>query len=335
MQTFNPQPGAQISIGETPYEFISHHFFPEDSHGVYIIEGQEAFIWPLHNLKDRTFWALKVLKPGYRSGRIARVTVTLRNYIKVSGFFLSRRICLTRPEYDRIIAVFPDLEYAILMPWLPWKTWAGLIRSPEASAAYTFQQALDLAQVTAQALFELEQRGCAHTDIAGSNTMYRQDFKQIELLDLEGLYVPGLPPPKKLSYGSPGYQHRRPGKYGQYSPYGDRFAGAILLIEMLTWWNPLIRGLTAPSAATLFQPEELQQSSGPRWQMVRDLFWSLDKTGALLDLFDTTWHAANPQLCPDFATWVAVLQQIAPDNPLSSPASPSPYLRSRYTEQDA
>ena len=312
-------------------KFISHYLFPEDSPSVYIIEGQEAFIWPLHNLKDRTFWALKVLKPGYRSGRIALVTSTLHDYIKVSGFFLSQRICLTRPEYEQLVATFPDLEYAILMPWLPWKTWAGLIRSPEASATYTFQQALDLAQTTAQTLFELEQRECAHTDIAGSNTMYRQDFKQIELLDLEGLYVPGLPPPKKLSYGSPGYQHHRSGKYGQYSPYGDRFAGAILLTEMLTWWNPLIRGLTPPSASTLFQPEELQQSSGPRWQMVRDLFWSLDKTGALLDLFDTVWHSANPQLCPDFATWVAVLQQIAPANPLS----PSPNLRSEYTEQDA
>jgi serine/threonine protein kinase len=338
MHTFDPQPGAQITIGEVPYEFISHYLLPEDTPSIYIIEGQEGFIWPLHNLNDRTFWALKVLKPGYRDGRIARVTSVLRGYVNVSGFFLSQRICLTRPEYAHLIATFPDLEYAILMPWLPWKTWAGLIRSPEASATYTSQQALDLALATAQALYGLEQRGCAHTDIAGSNTMYRQDFKQIELLDLEGLYAPGLPEPKQRSYGSPGYQHHRPGKHGQYTPYGDRFAGAILLTEMLTWWNPLIRGLTPPSASTLFQPEELQLSTGPRWQMVRDLLWSLDKAGALLDLFDAAWHAPNPQQCPDFLRWVATLQRLALANAsnTSTPFSPSsPYLRSRYTEQDA
>ncbi len=333
MNTFNPQPGTQISIGELSYGFISHYLFPEDIPSVYVIEGQEGFIWPLHNLKDQTFWALKVLKPIYRSEQIAQATSALRLYTNVPGFFLSRRVCLTRPEYSQFLGTFPELEYAILMPWLPWKTWAGLIRSPEASAAYTLQQALSLAQATAQALAELEQRGCAHTDITGSNTMYRQDFKQIELLDLEGLYTPTLPLPKKLNYGSPGYQHRRPGKHGQWSPYGDRFAGAILLTEILTWWNPLIRGLTPPDASTLFQSEELQQASGPRWQMVRDLLWSLDRTGSLLDLFDTAWRSAHPQQCPEFIKWLNCLQQLAPDNPLSPSSSPD--LKLGYTGQDA
>jgi serine/threonine protein kinase len=335
MNTFNPQPGTQILIGESSYGFISHHLLPEDTPSVYMIEGQEGFIWPLHNLKDQTIWALKVLKPGYRSGQIARVTSELRHYTSVPGFFLSQRICLTRPEYERLIATFPDLEYALLMPWLSWKTWAGMLRSPEASATYTLPQALDLARATAQALLELEQRGCAHTDIAGGNTMYKQDFKEIELLDLEGLYTPSLSPPKKLSYGSPGYQHHRPGKQGQWSPYGDRFAGAILLTEMLAWWNPLVRGLTPPNASTLFQPEELQEASGPRWKIVRDLFWSLDSTGGLLDLFDKVWYSAHPQQCPDFHMWLTCLQQLVPDTSLSPFPRLSPHLESGYAEQDS
>jgi hypothetical protein len=63
----------------------------------------------------------------------------------------------------------------------------------------------------------------------------------VELLDLEGVYISGIPSPKRLSHGSPGYQHCRLGRQGQWSPYGDRFAGAILLTEMLTWWNPVVR----------------------------------------------------------------------------------------------
>ena len=333
MNTFNPQPDTQISIGESSYEFVSHTLFLKDIPSVYMIEGQEGFIWPLQNLKDRTFWALKVLKPAYRSGQIARVTSVLRQYTNVPGFFLSRRICLTRPEYEQCITTFPALEYAILMPWLTWKTWTGLLVSPRDSATYTLQQAFDLAKATARTLSELEQRESAHTDIAGSNILYKQDFQQIELLDLEGLYTSDLPPPKKLSYGSPGYQHHRPGRYGQWSPYGDRFAGAILLTEMLTWWNPLIRGLTPQNASTLFQPEELQQSSGYRWQLVRDLLWFLDRTGALLNLFDTAWSSSRPQKCPDFNMWLTCIQQLAPDESLSPSPSLSPQLG--YTEQDA
>jgi hypothetical protein len=144
--------------------------------------------------------------------------------------------------------------------------------------------------------------------------MYSPDFKQIELLDLEGLYIPNQPPPKKRSYGSPGYQHRHPGRFGLWSPYGDRFAGAILLTEMLTWWNPLVRGVTPLNASTLFLPEELQKLSGPRWQIVRDVLWSLDKTRTLLNLFDTAWGSSRPQQCPDFATWLTCLQQLTPAN---------------------
>jgi hypothetical protein len=332
MNTFNPQPGTQISIGESLYSFISYNFLPEDTQSVYMIEGQEGFIWPLHNVKDQTLSALKVLKPVYRSGRTARVAAELHLYTKVPGLFLSRRICLTRPTYDQLIATFPDLEYALFMPWLPWKTWAGLLRSPAASAAYTLQLALDLARATAQTLSQLEQYKCAHTDIAGSNIMYKPDFTGIELLDLEGLYTPALPRPEKLSYGSPGYQHRRPGKHGQWSRYGDRFAGAILLTEMLTWWNPLVRGLTPANASTLFQPEELQEASGQRWQTVRELLWSLDRTGTLLNLFDAVWSSSRPQNCPDLRTWLACIQQLIVDNSLS----PSPLsLEAGYAEQDS
>ncbi len=285
-----------------------------------MIEGQEGFIWPMRNLGDQTIWALKVLKPAYCSERQVGVAAALLAYRNVPGFILSQRICLTRSFAAELLAQFPALEYALLMPWLPWKTWAGLMRSPEISVGYTRKHALRLALATAHSLVELERRGYAHTDIAGSNVMYMQDFAQIELLDLEGLYAPELHAPEKVSYGSPGYQHRRLGRAGQWSPYGDRFAGAILLTEMLTWWHPLIRGQTSPDASTLFTSEDFARLEGPRIQTVRDILWSLDSQGGLLKLFDQTWHAASLKACPDLQAWLLSLRQLA----MYSPQTPSP-----------
>ena len=321
MSVFNPQPDARLHIGASTYEFVPLRLLPGDEAEVCMVEGQEGFIYMLHDVEQDSLWTLKVLKPAYRGKHIAQVTAGLSGYRNVQGFSLSRRVCLERPAFDELITTFPALEYALLMPWLPWKSWAGLLRSPEASMRYTRYHALDLARAAARVLCELEQRGCAHTDVAGGNIMYAPDFKQVEVLELEGLYMPGLPPPKRLSHGSPGYQHRRPGRQGQWSRYGDRFAGAILLTEMLTWWHPAVRARTPGNATSLFLPEELQTPAGPRWQIVRDVLWSLDP--ALLALFDRAWGSSRLELCPDFMTWLSCLDASKSDIS-SAPSASSP-----------
>ena len=297
---------------------------PGDAAEAYMVEGQEGFIYMLREVEHNTFWALKILKPTYRGKHMAQVTAGLSQYRNIPGFYLSHRVCLERPVFDDLITTFPALEYALLMPWLAWKTWAGLIRSPEASMGYTRYHALDIARAVARVLYLLEKRGYAHTDIAGSNIMYAPDFKQVEVLDLEGLYMPGLPRPKRLSHGSPGYQHRKPGRQGQWSRYGDRFAGAILLTEMLTWWHPAVRARTPGNATSLFLPEELQTPAGPRWQIVRDVLWSLDPN--LLALFDQAWGSSRLDQCPDFMTWLSCLDA---SNPTSHQHPRHPLLGER------
>jgi hypothetical protein len=310
MSVFNPQPDTRLHIGGSTYEFVPQRLLPGDIMEICMVEGQEGFIYVLHDVAQDTLSALKVMKPTYRGEHIAQVTAGLAQYWNTQGFYLSHRICLERPVFDELITTFPALEYAILMPWLSWKTWAGLIRSPEASMRYTFHHALELARATAHVLRELEQRGCAHTDFAGGNVMYAPDFNKVEVLDLEGLYMPRLLPPKRLSHGTPGYQHRKLGKQGQWSQYGDRFAGAILLTEMLTWWHPAVRAQTSGNATSLFLPEELQTPAGPRWQIVRDVLWSLNP--ALLALFDQAWASSHLKQCPDFMTWLSCLNASNP-----------------------
>ncbi len=308
MTKFQPYPGMQLRISQskTRYEFLSYQYLPDDEPGVCMIEGQEGFIYALRNPDDETFWTLKVFKPAYRDAHIAYVTEALLRYKSIAGFYLGHRICFTRAQYASLLDEYPELEYAVIMPWLAWKTWLGLLRSPQLSASYTRIQAMKLALASAKVLEVLERNGLAHTDLAGGNIMYTADFTRMELLDIEGLYLPDIAAPKRLSYGSPGYQHRRLGRNGQYTAPGDRFAGAILLTEMLTWWNPLIRAQTAQNAMSLFAPEELQKTTNTLWLTVRDVLWSLNPE--LLSLFDQAWASANLSQCPPLSAWLTVIE---------------------------
>lgn len=315
MSVFDPQPGQRIQIGDTTYEFESMLLLPGDEPVVCMIEGQEGFIYVLRDADTGTRGVLKALKAAYRGSHCARITDALAQYRGVAGFYLCNRVCLVRPAFDALITTYPALEYALVMPWLPWKTWAGLIRSPQASAAYTRSAALDLTWATARALCEIEQRGCAHTDIAGGNIMYSPDFKQVQLLDLEGFYLPDMQRPARVSRGSPGYQHRKLDRQGQWTPCGDRFAAAILLTEMLTWWYRPLREQMPENAATLFLPEELQSPTSPRLKMVRDILWSLNP--ALVALFDQAWVSSRLDGCPDCMAWLSCLSAVNPVAPSS------------------
>jgi len=180
------------------------------------------------------------------------------------------------------------------------------MHAAEASVSYTRIQAVDLALATAHILWGLETQGFAHTDIAGGNVVCKSNFQHVELLDIESLYMPHAPRPRKESHGSLGYQHRR--RHGQWRPEGDRFAGAILLTEMLTWWHPFVRAQTPQGAESLFLPEELQKTGSHRWHTVRDVLWSFGPD--VLHLFDLAWASGNLRQCPDFSTWTSCLKRI-------------------------
>jgi len=306
MPAFNPYPGMVLRIGSIKYELLAHQVLPDNKPDVFVVEGEEAFVYKMQSVSEHTLWALKVMKPRYRSEQIALATAQVSRYQDTPGLYLGRRICLTKREHLELVLQFPDLEYAILMPWLSWHTWAGLMHAAEASAYYTRIQAVDLALATAHILWGLETHGFAHTDVAGGNVACMSNFQHVELLDIESLYIPHAPRPRQECHGSPGYQHRI--RRGQWCPEGDRFAGAILLTEMLTWWNPFVRAQTPQSAESLFLPEELQETGSPRWQTVRDVLWSFGPD--VLHLFDQAWASRNLRQCPDFSTWTSCLKRI-------------------------
>ena len=305
MTQFHPYVGMPLRIGAQHFEFIPHPLFPQDSEAVSVLEGAEALIYQVRDVVTQSLYALKVMKPAYRSGHLIRVSETISYSVHIPGFHIPHRICLTMTEYPDLIRAYPDLEYAVLMSWFTGKTWSGFMQDQTASASYTREQAYTLATMVANLLQELESLDLVHSDIAGGNILLSPDLQSIQLLDLEGLYMPGVTPPPHCSQGSPGYQHRNLGPRGQWCPEGDRFAGAILLTEILTWCNPRVRAYVADYAESLFQATELQTDDLPSLPEVRKTLWSIHSD--LLSLFDQAWSSYTLSECPKIEHWYRIL----------------------------
>ena len=306
MAPFRPHARMVLCIGPECYRFMPDPQLRTEPDDIFMLEGSEAFIYQLQELGTGRCMALKVAKALTRGKHIERSVVALAQGSEERGLLLARqRICLTKATHPRLVATFPELEYAVLMPWVRGRSWAGYLLDPRASGSYTAHQALHLARLTALALRSLEARGLAHTDVAGSNLLVLPGLQGIELLDMENLHLLGPPPPQP-SYGSPGYQHRRLGTQGQWCAEGDRFAGAILLAEMLVWWEPEVRMLTPPGADSLFRPEELQDGETPLLPVVRAALQQIWPTA--LELFEQAWTSADLSDCPPLERWAACLQ---------------------------
>jgi hypothetical protein len=314
---FHPHLGMSVTIRTSSYGFMPHPIFSADMDEVFGIEGGEALIYQLQDLATGELWALKVFKPQYRGEHVARSVAALAPYAHLPGLLLGNRLCLTEESAPDLIGRYPQLEYAVLMPWIIGRTWAGLLADRTAGEQYTRVAASTLALSTAQVLWELEAHHLAHTDIASGNVICLPDWS-IALLDIENLYVPGTARPRQQSMGTPGYQHRSMDSSGYWRPDGDRFAGAILLAEMLSWWDPLVRSLAPDGAESLFQPYELQEVGLPRWQAMRDAIWEICPPA--LQLFDGAWASRDLSECPELGSWAVCLLQTR-DQPMSAELS--------------
>jgi WD40 repeat protein len=143
------------------------------------------------------------------------------------------------------------------------------------------------------------------------------------LVDVEGLYAPGLPRPEVLPSGSSGYAHRT-AREGLWGPTADRFAGAVLLAEMLGWGDESVR--EACYGETYFDPAEMpsvaQASACDRYQtLLSALARHYDQPVA--DLFERAWTSETLADCPTFGEWLVALpeQPVTQAFSLSTPAA--------------
>src|SRR5438093_1734747 len=103
-------PHPQRALGEAG---VAHAMRSDTSTVYHLIEIPAPF---------REF-ALKVMHATYREPSIAAVCQALRSLRTVPGLSTCNRICVTPSIAQETLRRYPDLEYAVLMPWIPGTSW--------------------------------------------------------------------------------------------------------------------------------------------------------------------------------------------------------------------
>jgi serine/threonine protein kinase len=297
MKEFNPAPNDPITIGKRAYHVMPHPSVPAFAFGQ---EGRKAFVYQLAN-GDGRLYALKKFKQAYRLPELVEVCDSLARFATWQGLEVCDRQCLNMKAHKDVLVQYPDLEYAVLMAWIDGSTWYDILVGKRALSRL---DALKTANATAQVLSALEEAGLAHCDIAAPNVIMDLYHGQAHLIDVEDVYAPGFTPPGALPAGTEGYAHKV-APDGLWGPAADRFAGAVLISEMATWFSPRIR--EAADDEHYFGADEMQIDSSRFQLMVATLNDVQPELGGLLE---EAWASDVPEKCPQLHEWYDILNKV-------------------------
>ncbi len=301
---FWPTVGQELVVDGLTYHVCEHPAAPDIPYGQ---EGRAGVVYQLAFSQQTQ--ALKVFKPRFRSPAMVTLADRLRAYSDMPGLKVCQRTVLTPRRHGELLRQHPDLTYSVLMPWISGPTWMQVVMRKLALRA---EQCSELARTTLDVLVSMEERGLAHCDISGSNILIptladagspdASRGKTVELIDLEQMFSCSLERPEAVPGGSPGYAHVS-APAGIWSSQADRFAGAVLVAEMISWCDERIRG--AAWGESYFDPQESQRRS-ERYLLLRQVLSELygPATAALLE---RAWFSETLADCPTFAEWLLVL----------------------------
>jgi len=294
--TFQPAEKQELFIDNICYHIAEHPTAPGMPYGQ---EGRRAVVYQLI-AEGGSKHALKVFKSRFRVPRMVAVSEKLEPYATFPGMQACERTVLTGSRHTSLLRAYPDLAYAVLMPWVEGPTWQEILLSgDEVSPA----RSLRLAHSFAKVLMALEERGVAHCDISGPNTIV-QPGDQIALVDLEEMCGPSFLQPKEIPAGSPGYAHKS-APQGLWTDDSDRFSGAVLLAEMLCWCDARVRG--AAWGESFFAPKDMQ-GENDRYDILHTILGGL-YGDRLAILFAQAWRSDSLRDCPTFTEWAVALPE--------------------------
>lgn|GEM_PF-6488377 len=305
---FQPQVNQEFVLDGVTYRMAEH---PAALGMPYGQEGRQATVYQLVSSQERR--APKVFKARFRAPALVSLSDRLRPYAKLSGLAACHRSVLTPERHASLLKAHPDLLYAVAMPWIEGPTWFQVLLEKRSLQPKT---SLELARTLGGILSGMEQNGVAHCDLSGPNVLLPvlAGGSGIALVDLEQMYGPDLRPPSLLPGGSPGYAHRS-APDGLWSLDADRFAGAVLLAEMLGWCDERVRD--AAWGESYFDPRETQED-GDRYTLLVAVL--RQKWGEqVAALFSAAWHSQTPADCPTFGEWLLALPEQASDGWVDPP----------------
>ncbi len=298
MPEFNPSPNDELTINGETYKVMPHPAVPVFAFGQ---EGRKAFVFQVaHTQFPEKKFALKKFKLAFRVPELVGVNDSLAQYSAWEGMEVCNRQCFQHGKHDDVLAQYPDLEYAVLMPWITGTTWYDIVIG---ETPLTLNDSLMFATAVARVLASIEEAGLAHCDIAAANVIVNPTTGRAHLIDVEDLYAPGFEPPAALPAGTDGYAHVTSSN-GQWEATADRFAGAVMMAEMVAWHDPKIREM---SDEEHYFPQAKLQEDSRHFDLMLEVLEQIDIR--LRDLFEQVWFSQTLDKCPLLKEWYDVLQE--------------------------
>ncbi len=301
--SFDPRPNDILTIDGATYLVAEHPAAPGVAYGQ---EGRAAIVYQVVD-PHGVAWALKVFRPRFRVPSLVSLAGKLAAFADIRGLSVCRRMVLTGRKHTELLRLHSDLTYTVLMPWINGPTWMQVVLEQQ---PFTPGQSLRLVHALLHLLAEMEERGLAHCDVSGPNVILpalaanatSSTDSEVALVDVEQMFGPDLSKPEILPGGSAGYAHKT-APTGLWSSNADRFAGAVLLAEVLGWCDERVRNSAA--GESYFSADEVQRDSG-RYrllsQSLRD-HWGMEVAA----FFDRAWQSEILGECATFGEWLVVL----------------------------
>lgn len=303
---FQPEVGETIRIFGRRYTFSRHPAVE----GIEMPYGQEGRQGTVYQLVDgqasvlHKYAALKVFRERFKSKRQVELAESFKKYASTYGLSACLRSVIERQHHEKLVDQYNDLDYSILMPWIEGPTWADILLEEK---VLTRDECVRIACAFALVMKELETAHLAHCDLSSSNVLLPfleterdgRPFADIELVDVEELYAPDIKKPEILPGGSPGYAAEYI-RDGVWTASADRFAGAVLLTEMVTWHSEDVRKQKADDMS-YFAAEEMQKETARYRQIKKVLRNTLGKAASIL--LERVWKSRSLEDCPSFAEW--------------------------------
>ncbi|NPV84465.1 MAG: hypothetical protein HPY45_00465 [Anaerolineae bacterium] len=301
-----PSVNTTLTINDQTYTFTEH---PAAKGMPYGQSGRRATVYQL-STPDGGRHAIKIFNLSFREARIAEGVERMAPFASLPGLQVCRRLVLTPQQHGDLLEKYENLLYAVVMPWVYGENWQEFILSGK---PLTVNQSRLLAKSLAAILARMEAEGLAHCDLSAPNVLLpglqtssmptEGKSSLVALVDVEDMYAPGFPRPQVPPSASSGYAHRTT-KEGNWSAEGDRFAGAVLLAEMLGWCDKEVR--QAAYGEQYFDLEETQCINKRYEILVGSLY---QNHGAQIsDLFTRAWESSSLKDCPTFAEWQQALE---------------------------
>jgi hypothetical protein len=286
---FSPQPGQTIRIGSSSYRFDRDEavtafpiVFKDGS-------GRRSEVYRLEKSGGGRF-ALKVFKERFREPDLQSTVQRMAPLRGLPGFRAAQRSVLLAGE--PAVQQYPELLYAMLMPWIAGTSWGAILARAGARELYLRPgAALHLACQFLGVMEGLERIPATHTDVASGNVTLEAGDLSIEMLDLEDLFVAGV---KDCgNRGTDGYVH--PMGPMLSCPEGDRYATAVLAAEMVILAHPALAAEAAEDG--YFKGNRALEPGPDRFRAAEP--WLTSMAPEFAHCFRQAWYSSRLEGCPE------------------------------------